>query len=102
MRASSALACVAGALLGVAYVSGWWVPAGWAWSPVAFWLAACGTDMAYAVRHRRFLSRHEQSLVLRVLVGRLRLRYAVPATLAAEAALVVSSPFLVTHAWDSA
>ena len=38
--------------------------------------------------------------MLRVLAGRLRLRYAVPATLAAEAALVVSSPFLVTHAWD--
>ena len=57
--------------------------------------------MAYTVRHRRFLLKHEQSLVLRVLAGRLRLRYAVPATLAAEAALVASSPFLVTHAWDS-
>ena len=100
MRASSALACVAGVSLGVAYASGWWVPAGWACGPVGFWLAACGTDMTYTARHRRFLSKHEQSLVLRVLAGRLRLRYAVPATLAAEAAVVVSSPFLVTHAWD--
>ena len=100
MRVSSALACLAGALLGIAYISGWWVPAGWAWGPVVFWLAACGTDMAYTVRYSRFLSKHEQSPVLRLLAGRLRLRFAVPATLAAEAALVVFSPFLVTHKWD--
>ena len=100
MRASNALACVAGVSLGIAYASGWWVPTSWAWGPVGFWLAACGMDMAYTMRHRRFLSRHERSLVLRVLVGRLRLGMAVPATLAAEAALVVSSPFLVTHAWN--
>lgn len=101
MRASSALACAAGASLGVAYASGWWVPAGWAWGPVAFWIAACGADMAYTVKHRRFLLKHERSLVLRVLAGRLRLRYAVSATLAAEAALVASSPLLVTHAWET-
>ena len=101
MRASTALACVAGALLGMAYASGWWqAPAGWAWGPAAFWLAACGMDMAYAVRYRRFLSRHERSFVLRVLAGRLRLEHAVPAALAAESALVVLSPFLVTHRWD--
>ena len=100
MRASSALACLAGVSLGVAHVSGWTIPAGWAWGPAAFWLAACCMDMAYTARHRRFLSKYEQSLVLRVMVGRLRLRYAVLATLAAEAALVVSSPLLVTHAWD--
>ena len=100
MRASSALACLAGALLGLAYASGWQVSAGWAWTPVAFWLAACGADMAYTAGHRQFLSRHEQSPVLRILAGRLRLEYAVPATLAAEAALVISSPFLVTHKWD--
>ena len=100
MRASTALACVAGVSLGVAYVSGWTIPAGWAWGPVAFWTAACGTDMAYTVKHRWFLLKHERSLVLRALSGRLRLRYAVPATLAAEAALVASSPLLVTHAWD--
>ena len=95
------LAGLAGALLGVAYASGWWVPAGWAWGPVAFWIAACGTDMVYTTRHRRFLSKHEQSQVLRVLAGRLRLGMAVPATLAVEGALVVLSPFVVTHGWDS-
>ena len=100
MRISSALVCIAGVLLGLAYVSGWWVPAGWAWGPVIFWLAACGTDMAYTVRHRRFLSRYEQSPVLRILAGRLRIRHAVPAALAIEAALVISSPFLVTRGWD--
>ena len=100
MRASSALACAAGALLGTAYASGWWIPAGWAWGPVAFWTAACCMDMAHTVKHRQFLLKYEQSLVLRVLAGRLRLGMAVPATLAAETALVVSSPFLVTHAWD--
>ena len=100
MRASTAFACIAGALLGLAYASGWQVPAGWAWGPVAFWLAACGTDMAHTVGHRRFLSEYEQSHVLRILAGRLRIRYAVPATLAIEAALVISSPFLVTHKWD--
>lgn len=102
MRMSSALACSAGALLGVAYASGWWIPAGWAWGPVGFWLAACCMDMAYTAKHRRFLLKHERSLVLRVMARRLRLRYAVPATLAAEAALVASSPLLVTHAWDPA
>lgn len=100
MKISSALACVAGALLGVAYASGWWVPAGWAWGPVAFWLAACCMDMAHTVKHHQFLLKYEQSPVLRVLAGRLRLGMAVPAMLAAEAALVASSPFLVTHAWD--
>ena len=65
-----------------------------------FWLAACGTDMAYTVRHRRFLLKHEKSLVLRVLAGHLRLVHAVPATLAAEAALVVFSSFLVTYKWN--
>ena len=101
MRASTALACLAGALFGTAYVSGWTVPAGWAWGPVSFWLAACCMDMAYTVKHRPFLSKHEQNLVLRILAGRLRLRMAVPATLAAEGALVVFSPFLVTHTWDT-
>ena len=100
MRASTAFACLVGALLGTAYVSGWTIPAGWAWGPVAFWIAACCMDMAYTVRHRQFLLKHEQSPVLRVLAGRLGLRHAVPATLAAEAALVVFSPLLVTHAWD--
>ena len=100
MRASSTLACAAGASLGVAYASGWWISAGWAWGLVAFWLAACCMDMAYTVKHRQFLLKHEQSLVFRVMAGRLRLRYAVPATLAVEAVLVASSPFLVTHAWD--
>ena len=56
--------------------------------------------MAYTVRHRRFLSRHEQSPVLRILAGRLCIRYAVATALAIEAALVISSPFLVTHGWD--
>ncbi len=100
MRVSSVLARLTGALLGLAYVSGWWVPAGWAWGPITFWLAACCADMAYTVRHRRFLPKHERNPVLRVLAGRLGLGRAVPATLAAEAALVVSSPFLVTHGWD--
>jgi len=100
LRISSALACIVGVLLGLAYVSGWWVSASWIWGPVTFWLAACGTDMAYTVGHRRFLSKHEQSPMLRILVGRLRIRHAVPAALAAEAALVISSPFLVTHGWD--
>ncbi len=100
MKASTVLVCLAGALLGIAYASGWRVPAGWAWVPVAFWLVACGTDMAYTVRYSRFLSKHEQSPVLRVLAGRLRLAHAVPAALAAEAALVVSSPLLVVHEWD--
>ncbi len=102
MRASTVLTCIAGALLGIAYASGWRVPAGWAWFPVAFWLAACGTDMAYTVRYSRFLSKHERSFTLRVLAGRLRLAHAVPAALAAEAALVVSSPLLVVHGWDPA
>ncbi|MDE0266077.1 MAG: hypothetical protein OXK17_03505 [Thaumarchaeota archaeon] len=44
--------------------------------------------------------KYERSLVLRILAKRLGLGHAVPATLAAEAALVVSSPLLVTHAWD--
>ena len=102
MRASTALACITGALFGMAYASGWWqIPTGWVWGPAAFWLAACCMDMAYAVRYRHFLSRYEQSPVLRVLAGRLRLEYAVPAALAAEFALVVLSPFLVTHEWDS-
>ncbi len=101
MRASTVLACLAGALLGTAYASGWTVPAGWAWGPVSFWLAACCLDMAHTVRHRQFLFKYEQSLVLRILAGRLRLRMAVPAALAAEAALVVFSPFLVTHTWDT-
>ena len=100
MKASTVLVCLAGALLGIVYVSGWRVPAGWAWVPVAFWLAACGADMAYTVRRGRFLLKYERSPVLRVLAGRLRLAYAVPAALAAEAALVVSSPLLVTHGWD--
>lgn len=100
MRVSSTLTCLAGALLGIAYVSGWLAPMGWAWGSVMFWLAACGTDMAYTVRHRQFLLKHEQSPVLRVLAGRLRLVYAVPAALAAEVALVVSSPFLVVYEWD--
>ena len=100
MRAPSALAGVAGVLLGLAYASGWWVPTSWAWGPVTFWLAACGTDMAYTVRHRQFLLKHEQSPVLRILARRLRLRMAVPATLAAEMALVVFSSFLVTHGWN--
>lgn len=89
-----------GALLGLAYVSGLWVPAGWTWGFFAFWLAACGADMAYTVRHRQFLPRHEQSPVLRVLAGRLRLGYAVPAALASEAALVASAPLMVVHKWD--
>ena len=97
---STVLACIVGALLGLAYVSGWWVPASWVWGPVMFWLAACGTDMAYTVRHRRFLSRHEQSPVLRILAGRLRIRHAVAAALAIEVALVIFSPFLVTRGWD--
>jgi len=100
LRASTAIACIAGALLGLAYTSGWWAPASWVWDPVTFWLAACGIDMAYTVRHRQFLSRYEQSPVLRILAGRLRIRYAVPAALAMEAALVVFSPFLVAHRWD--
>ncbi len=100
MRASTVLTCIAGALLGIAYASGWRVPAGWAWVPVAFWLVACGTDMAYTVRYSRFLSKHERSFTLRVLAGRLRLAHAVPAALAAEAALVVFSPLLVVHWWD--
>ena len=100
MRALSVLTCLVGALLGIAYASGWLALAGWSWGSVMFWLAACGTDMAYTVRHRRFLLKHERSHVLRVLAGRLRLGHAVPATLAAEAALVVFSSFLVTHEWD--
>ena len=100
MRASTVLTCIAGALLGITYASGWRVPAGWAWVPVAFWLAACGADMAYTVRYSRFLSKHERSFTLRVLAGRLRLVYAVPAALVVESALVVSSPFLVVHGWD--
>lgn len=100
MRASTVLVCLAGALLGLAYASGWRVPAGWAWVPVTFWLVACGTDMAYTVKHRRFLSKHERSFMLRVLARRLRLAHAVLATLAAEVALVVSSPLLVVHGWN--
>ena len=100
MRASTALTCITGALLGLIYASGWRVPTGWAWAPVVFWLAACGIDMAYTVKHSRFLSKHERSFMLRVLAGRLRLAHAVPAALAAEVALVVSSPLLVVHGWD--
>ena len=100
MRISSTLVCLAGVLFGLAYASGWTIPAGLVWSPVMFWLAACGTDMAYTVRHRQFLLKHEQSPVLRILTGRLCIRHAVPAALATEAALVIFSPFLVTHGWN--
>ena len=69
---------------------------------VAAWAGSCALDMGYTVRHGGIIRAHERNPVLRAAL-RLPggLRAAVPAALAAEAALVAVGPFAILHAWDS-
>lgn len=68
---------------------------------VVVWAGSCALDMGYTIKHRGFIRAHERNPVLRTAL-RLSgsLRAAVPAALAAEAALVALGPFAILHAWD--
>jgi len=69
---------------------------------VAAWLCACALDMGHTVRQgSRTVRAYEQNPVMRAVLRRTgSLRAAAALALAAEAALIASSPFIITHAWN--